>query len=172
LRLAGHSQAHTPRSVAAFEGLAVTGAEPCSVGVRSRHWSPLRAEFEFGAERFHYRPWAAFAVGMAIAMLSSALGVGGGFLLVPFMALLLHLPMFVVAGTAALAIFMSSAASISSYVALGVRLDLPLLGLLLAGTFAGAWLGPRVSRHFRERWLRILLTGVLLGIALRYLGVF
>jgi uncharacterized membrane protein YfcA len=89
-----------------------------------RRW---RAEFEFGAERFHYRPWAAFAVGMAIAMLSSALGVGGGFLLVPFMALLLHLPMFVVAGTAALAIFMSSAASISSYVALGVRLDLPLL---------------------------------------------
>jgi hypothetical protein len=172
LRPAGRHQPHTARAAAAFEGLAVTGAEPCTVGVRSRHWSPLRAEFEFGEEHFRYRPWVALAVGMGIAVLSSALGVGGGFLLVPFMALVLHLPMFVVAGTAALAIFVSSAASIANYMVLGVRLDLPLLGLMLAGTVAGAWLGPRVSRYFRERWLRILLTGVLLGIALRYLGLF
>lgn len=172
LRPAGRHRPRTARAVAAFEGLIATGGEPCTVGVRNRRWSPWRAEFEFGTENFQYRPWVAFAAGMGIALLSSALGVGGGFLLVPFMALVLQLPMFVVAGTAALAIFVSSSASIANYLALGVRLDLPLLGLMLAGSFAGAWLGPYVSRHFRERWLRILLAGVLLGIALRYLGVF
>lgn len=171
LRPGGRSWPHTARAVAAFEGLIATGGEPCAVGVRSRHWSPQRAEFEFGTERFRYRPWVSFLVGMGIAVLSSALGVGGGFLLVPFMALVLHLPMFVIAGTAALAIFVSSATSIANYVALGVRLDLPLLVLLLAGTFAGAWLGPRLSRFLRERWLKILLVLVLIGIALRYLGV-
>lgn len=171
LRPAGRSRPYTARAIAAFEGLIATGGEPSAVGVRNRHWSPLRAEFEFGTERFWYRPWVAFMVGMAIAILSSALGVGGGFLLVPFMALLLHLPMFVIAGTAALAIFVSSATSIANYIVLGVRLDLPLLALLLAGTLAGAWLGPRLSRYLRERWLKILLTLVLFGIALRYLGI-
>lgn len=171
LRPSGTPKARTARAVAAFEGLIATGGEPCLVGVRSRHWSPLRAEFEFGEEHFRYRPWLAFAVGMAIAILSSALGVGGGFLLVPFMALGLHLPMFVIAGTAALAILVSSAASIANYLALGVRLDLPLLGWMLLGTFVGAWLGPRLSRVLRERWLKILLTMVLLAIALRYFGV-
>lgn len=67
-------------------------------------------------------------------MLSAALGVGGGFLLVPFMALGLGLPMFVVAGTATLAVFVSSATSITNYLVLGVRLDLPLLAALLSGT--------------------------------------
>ncbi|MCR4301366.1 MAG: sulfite exporter TauE/SafE family protein [Sulfuricaulis sp.] len=160
-----------PAGSAAFEGLIATGGEPCMFGVRSRCWSPLTAEFEFGEEHFRYRPWVAFTMGMGIAILSSALGVGGGFLLVPFMALMLHLPMFVIAGTAALAIFVSSATSIANYVALGVRLDLPLLILLLAGTFLGAWLGPRLSRVLRERWLKILLTLVLSGIALQYFGV-
>lgn len=88
------------------------------------------------------------------------------------MALVLHLPMFVIAGTAALAIFVSSSASIANYLALGVRLDLPLLGWLLVGTFVGAWIGPRLSRILRDRWLKILLALVLLGIALRYFGVF
>lgn len=171
LRPAGRNRPHTARAVAAFEGLIATGGEPSSVGVRSRRWSPWRAEFEFGTELFWYRPWVSFVVGMAIAILSSALGVGGGFLLVPFMALLLHLPMFVIAGTAALAIFVSSATSITHYVVLGVRLDFPLLALLLAGTFAGAWLGPRLSRYLRERWLKLLLALVLLWIALLYLGV-
>jgi uncharacterized protein len=171
VRPAAVPKSHTARAVAAFEGLIATGGEPRTVGVRSRLWSPWGAEFEFGEEHFHYRPWVAFTVGMAIAILSSALGVGGGFLLVPFMALGLHLPMFVVAGTAALAIFVSSATSIANYLALGVRLDLPLLVLLLAGTLVGAWLGPRLSRILRDRWLKILLTLVLLAIALRYFGV-
>ena len=41
---------------------------------------------------------------MGIAVLSSAFGVGGGFLLVPFMSIVMRLPMVVIAGTSALAI--------------------------------------------------------------------
>lgn len=79
LRPAGRDRPHTACAVAAFEGLIATGGEPCTVGVRNRRWSPLMAEFEFGEEHFRYRPWSAFAVGMGIAILSSALGVGGRF---------------------------------------------------------------------------------------------
>ena len=55
---------------------------------------------------------------------------------------------------------------------LGVEVDVPLLLLLLAGTVAGAWIGPRISRHLRERWLEGILGLVLLLIGVRYLGGF
>lgn len=157
------------RAAEAFEGLVAAGSEPCEMGVRHGQWSWRRIDFEFGGEQFSFQPLTPFLAGFGIAVLSSALGVGGGFLLVPFMAMFLRLPMFVVAGTAALAIFISSSTSIANYLALGVRLDWSLLIPLLAGTFMGAYLGPRLSRHFRDRWLRIVLAVVLLGIGVKYL---
>ena len=159
----------TARAATAFEGLVLQGEQPCTLGVKHRTGSWRFVEFEFGGELFRYRPLIVFAAGFLIAALASALGVGGGFLLVPFMAMALRLPMFVIAGTAALAVFVSSSASIVNYVAMGVRLDWGLLIPMLAGTALGAWLGPRLSRHMMESWLRLLLAVVLLAIGVKYL---
>ena len=107
--------------------------------------------------------------GVFIGVLGSALGVGGGFLLVPFMASVMGLPMFVIAATAATAVVISSLTSVANYLRLGVDLDWTLLGLTLLGVAVGSWLGPRLSRFMKERWLKGFLTLVLLGIGLRYL---
>ncbi len=174
-RLFGHKRkprSRSERAAAAFEGLVHDGGSTRTIGVSHRHRSLRRIQFVFAGVQFEYAPWAPFLAGAGIAVLSSALGVGGGFLLVPFMVLLLGLPMFLVAGTAALAIAVSSVTSIGNYLRLGVELDLPLLLLLLAGTVAGAWLGPRLSRHLHERWLEGILGLVLLLIGVRYLGGF
>lgn len=160
------------RAAAAFEGLVREGGSPRSIGVQQRQHSLYRIHFEFGGERFTYSPWSPFLTGVGIAVISSALGVGGGFLLVPYMTIMLRLPMFIVAGTAALAIAVSSVTSIANYMRLGIELDLPLLFLLLAGTVVGAWFGPVLSRHLYERWLQGILCLVLLLIGLRYLGLF
>ena len=160
------------RAAAAFEELVRAGGSPCSIGVRQRHYSLRLIHFEFGGEQFTYSPWLPFLTGIVIAVVSSALGVGGGFLLVPFMTIMLRLPMFIVAGTAALAITVSSVTSIANYMRLGIELDLPLLSLLLAGTVVGAWIGPVLSRRLYERWLQGILCVVLLLIGLRYLGLF
>lgn len=53
----------------------------------------------------------------------AAFGVDGGFLLVPFARALLCLPMYVNAGTSALAITLHSVTSIANYVRLGAQLD-------------------------------------------------
>ncbi len=148
------------------------GTAPYTLGVQQVGFSVTRFEFTFGNERFGYSPWTPFLVGLGVAVVSSALGVGGGFLLVPFMSILLGLPMAIVAGTAALAILISSVTSITNYVFLGVRLDIPLLMLLLAGTATGSYIGPRVSKYFRETWFKALLAAVLLLISARYLGFF
>jgi uncharacterized membrane protein YfcA len=165
----GRQEGAAARAAQAFEGLVADGSQPCEMGVRHSHWSWRRIHFEFGGEEFSFSPALAFATGFCIAALASALGVGGGFLLVPFMAMGLRLPMFVVAGTAALAVFISSSASIANYLAMGVRLDWGLLLPLLAGTLLGAYLGPRLSRHFRDHWLRVVLALVLFGIGGKYL---
>ena len=54
-----------------------------------------RITIEFGEEQFSFNPLLPFLSGVAIAVLSSALGVGGGFLLVPFMSIVMGLPMFI-----------------------------------------------------------------------------
>ena len=166
------SGSRSARAAAAFEGLVHRGGSTRSIGVSHRLRSWRRVHFVFAGVQFEYAPWAPFLAGAGIAVISSALGVGGGFLLVPFMVLLLGLPMFLVAGTAALAIAVSSITSIGNYIRLGVELDVPLLLLLLTGTVAGAWIGPRASRHLHERWLEGILGLLLLLIGIRYLGGF
>lgn len=163
---------HSDYAAALFEGLVHEGVSPVAIGVRHRQSSFRRILFEFAGEQFSYVPWVSFLTGAGIAIVSSALGVGGGFLLVPFMSILLGLPMFIVAGTAALAIAVSSITSIANYMRLGVVLDMPLLALLLTGTVIGAWIGPRLSEHLQERWLQAILGLVLSLIGIRYLGVF
>ena len=74
--------------------------------------------------------------GLVVGLVFSTAGAAGGFLLVPFMSMILHLPMYVVAGTSALAITLHSITSIANYVRLGVELDYALLGLLLMGLHA------------------------------------
>ena len=109
---------------------------------------------------------------MAIAVLSSALGVGGGFLLVPFMSIVMGLPMFIIAGTAALAVAIHSLTSISNYIRLGIELDYPLLGMLVIGVVVGSLAGPYLSKYIPEKGLRIILLLVLIMIGLRYVGLY
>jgi hypothetical protein len=128
--------------------------------------------FRFGDEEFAFNPWMPLFTGMGIAVLSSALGVGGGFLLVPFMSIVMRLPMYVIAGTSALAIAIHSVTSITNYVRLGIELDFPMLGFLLVGVMAGSAIGPVISKFIPENGLRGFLGVVLLLIGLRYAGLF
>lgn len=158
------------RAASAFEHVITKGDAAHTLGVKQLGFSMTRCEFTFGNERFDYNPWVPVLVGVGIAVISSALGVGGGFLLVPFMSMVLGLPMTIVAGTAALAIFISSVTSIGNYVRLGVDLDLPLLALMLIGTVAGSVLGPILSKYLREAWFKAMLVTILALIGLRYLS--
>ncbi|NOY66034.1 MAG: sulfite exporter TauE/SafE family protein, partial [Gammaproteobacteria bacterium] len=160
------------RASFAFEQLIEHEGDPCSIGVHHKRYSIRNIRFRFGNENFNYNPWLPFFTGMGIAVFSSALGVGGGFLLVPFMSIIMKLPMFIVAATSALAIAIHSVTSIANYMRMGIELDFPLLGFLLAGTIIGSFTGPYISKYFHETWLRASLCVVLIVIGLRYLSVF
>jgi len=160
------------RASSYFEKLIELNGEPCSIGVKHKLYSINKINFTFGNEDFSYNPLLPFFIGMGIAIFSSALGVGGGFLLVPFMSIVLRLPMFIVAATSALAIMIHSITSIANYMRLGIELDYLLLIFLLTGTILGSFLGPYLSKYLHETWLRGILFLVLITIGFRYLYIF
>lgn len=172
LRPGGKKDTDSDKASAMFQDMLKEGGDVWTIGVAHGRMSWKRIPFDFAGYQFGYAPWQPFLVGMLIAIVSSALGVGGGFLLVPFMAQWLGLPMYIVAGTAAFTIIISSATSVLNYMYLGVQMDWPLLGLLLTGTAVGAILGPRLGTVLPERILRAILAVILLFIGLRYTGLF
>ncbi len=138
-------------------------------GVRTVDWSPRRVTISFFGEEFGFNPAWPLIAGVLISFLSAMLGVGGGFLLVPFMATVLGMPMFIVAGTSLVAIVIASVVSITSYMSMGSQLDVPLLTVEVLGIIIGSLAGPFLSKYFKESWLRLLLGVILLYVGIGYL---
>lgn len=128
----------------------------------------LNNTFTFAGETFRYNALSPFLAGGIVAIISAALGVGGGFLLVPYLSSVLGFPMFIVAGTSVLSILVSSATSIANYVRMGSSLDFAMLGFEVVGVIIGSYLGPVLSKYVKGQYLKIFLAVVLTYIGLRY----
>ncbi|MFD7687561.1 sulfite exporter TauE/SafE family protein [Streptomyces sp. NPDC059781] len=92
--------------------------------------------------------------GAAVGLATGLVGAGGGFLVVPALALLGGLPMPVAIGTSLLVIAMKSAAGFAGYLAT-VQIDwgltLAVTGFAVVGSLAGARLAGRVPAHVLSR---------------------
>ncbi|MEY7976090.1 sulfite exporter TauE/SafE family protein [Streptomyces pilosus] len=92
--------------------------------------------------------------GAAVGLATGLVGAGGGFLVVPALALLGGLPMPVAVGTSLLVIAMKSAAGFAGYLS-SVRIDWPLTlavtGFAVVGSLAGARLAGRVPAAVLSR---------------------
>ncbi len=128
----------------------------------------LNNTFTFAGETFRYNALSPFLAGGIVAIISAALGVGGGFLLVPYLSSILGFPMFIVAGTSVLSILVSSATSIANYVRMGSSLDFAMLGFEVVGVIIGSYLGPVLSKYVKGQYLKVFLAVVLTYIGLRY----
>lgn len=126
---------------------------------------------EFQGAAYVFSPALAMLGGLVIASISSFIGVGGGFLYVPFLTGLLGLPMYIVAGTSALAVLLSMISSIFSYVVLkGTFISWWLIGIEMAGIFAGALIGPRTQKYIPEIWLKRIFVVLAVYVGIRYLS--
>ena len=96
------------------------------------------------------------ASGLGVGVLTGLVGVGGGFLILPALVLLLGLPMIRAVGTSLVIIALNSALGFATHVlGSGQRLDWPLIALLsgigLLGSVAGQLLTPFLSPHLLRR---------------------
>jgi uncharacterized membrane protein YfcA len=122
-------------------------------------------------QEYNFNPIFAFAAGMVVAIISSIFGVGGGFLLVPFMTGILNLPMMIVAGTSVFSILISSSTSVTNYISMGVHVLPFLLLISIAGIIVGSFLGPIMSKskYIKEEYLNYTLIVVLIFIGIFYI---
>lgn len=103
--------------------------------------------------------------GLIVGLVTGLVGAGGGFLVVPALALLGGLSMPVAVGTSLVVIAMKSFAGLGGYLT-SVSLDWALVGGVTAAAVAGSFLGARLAGRIPEAALRkgfgifVLLMGV------------
>lgn len=93
------------------------------------------------------------AEGVAVGLVTGLVGAGGGFLVVPALALLGGLPMAVAVGTSLVVIAMKSFAGLAGYLAT-VQIDWKLAALVTAAAVAGSLMGGRLAGRIPETVLR------------------
>lgn len=128
----------------------------------------IQNTFTFAGQEFKYNAITVFITGLIVAIISASLGVGGGFLLVPFMTSIMGFPMYIVAGTSVLSILVSSSTSILNYLSMGSVLDLKFLAFELVGVAIGTVVAARVSKYINARYMKMFLALVLFYIGLKY----
>lgn len=117
---------------------------------------------------FGFNPLIPFLGGIVIAALAAFLGVGGGFLLVPFLTSVAQLPMYLAAGTSALAVLVGMITSITTFMSGGVSIHWHLIGIELIGIVVGSIIGPRTSKYIPDIWLKRLFIVLALYVGIRY----
>lgn len=128
-----------------------------------------KIKFTFFGVEFEFKAFIPMLGGIVIAALASFLGVGGGFLFVPFLTSVAGLPMFLVAGTSGLVVLVGMIVSIFTYmVGKGVVVEWGLIGAELIGIFIGSMIGPRTSKFIPDKWLRIIFIVLAFYVGLRY----
>jgi uncharacterized membrane protein YfcA len=103
--------------------------------------------------------------GVVVGLVTGLVGAGGGFLVVPALALLGDLPMPVAVGTSLAVIAMKSFAGLAGYLS-GVSIDWGLAVAVTCAAVAGSLLGGRLVGRIPEDVLRkafswfVVVTGV------------
>jgi uncharacterized membrane protein YfcA len=143
--------------------------ELAAQGVKVTSFTPSMVTFTFFGVEFKFNPIFPILGGFFIAGIASFLGIGGGFLFVPFLTSVAGLPMYLVAGTSALTVFVGMVVSIFSYMVLkGAVVQWSLIGAELIGIFIGSMLGPRTSKYIPDKVLKIIFIVLAFYVGIRY----
>lgn len=149
--------------------------------LRARHSDAPRPGTRHRNDLAHRLPWKVrfprsrlyvsvlppLAIGLGVGVLSALMGVGGGFLLIPALIYLMHMPPALVVGTSTFQVLVMASATTFLQATTSGGLDLMLSASLIAGAVIGAQAGVAVGRKLKGEQLRVLLGALVLVVALR-----
>jgi uncharacterized protein len=141
------------------------------LGTAAAMWRGRKAVVAVGVEKL---PIAKIALeGLAVGLVTGLVGAGGGFLIVPALALLGGLPMHQAVGSSLVVIALKSLAGFLGYVS-HVQVDYGLAavvtGAAIVGSFAGAAAGKRISQEALRRGFAVFV--VVMALYLLYKQIF
>jgi uncharacterized membrane protein YfcA len=142
--------------------------EECNLGLKINRFTASTCEFTFYGVPFRFNPLIPFIGGVIISAIAAFLGVGGGFLLVPFLTSVTQLPMYLAAGTSALAVLVSMITSILTLMTKGTPIEWHLIGLELVGITVGSIVGPMTSKYLSDKLMKRIFIVLSLYIGIGY----
>lgn len=142
--------------------------QPFSSGVTERVLRLRCLCFHYGGQHYRVPVISPLIAGALISFTAALFGVGGGFLLVPYMASLLAMPMHIIPATTAIPIFMSLVVSVGNFLSKGAVIQWGVLAALVAGAVLGALLGPQINKRLPNTWLQAAMAVIVTGIGIKY----
>ena len=123
-----------------------------------------RVPGESCADRFPRSCWIKVSlIGVIVGLLTGFFGVGGGFVIMPALALVLGFPMRMAVSTSLLIIALVAVGALVGHLQMG-QMDWPLVGLLLLGSAlgmtGGSWVVQRVSSATLTKSFAAIAIGV------------
>ncbi|MEP9396797.1 sulfite exporter TauE/SafE family protein [Mesorhizobium sp. KR2-14] len=147
---------------------AKVGAAPTLKKSGQHNWiHRLPLKMRFRASKLFVSIIPVLGLGAGIGFLSSIMGVGGGFIMVPALIYLLKVPTNVVIGTSLFQIIFVSAYTTIVHATTNQTVDIVLAFVLMLGGVAGAQYGAKAGQKLRGEQLRALLALLVLAVALR-----
>jgi len=138
------------------------------------HWSRRRlVDADGEVHEYAYNMKIAVGGAMATGLIGSFMGIGGGAILVPVLAQLLHFPAHVAVATSILVLSFSSTTALLTdlgrHTAEGTLGQLPLLSAVVVGVgaYLGARCGTRLSRRVTGQGILSLLAAAIILIGCR-----
>ncbi len=129
------------------------------------HRLPFKVRFR--RSRLYISAIGPLLIGFFVGLLTTVMGVGGGFIMVPAMIYLLHIPTAIVVGTSLFQIVFVTAVATLLHAATTKSVDAVLSLLLIFGGVVGAQFGARIGHRLRAEELRALLAILVLAVGLR-----
>ena len=129
------------------------------------HGLPFKVRFN--RSKLYISALPPLMIGAFIGLLAAIMGVGGGFLIVPAMIYLLHVPTNVVVGTSQFQIIFVTATTTILNAAGNQSVDVVLALLLMIGGVIGAEIGTAAGERLRGEQLRFFLALIVLAVCVR-----
>lgn len=130
------------------------------------HGLPLKVRFK--QSRLYVSVIPVWGIGFVMGFLGAIMGIGGGFILVPALIYLLHVPTSVVIGTSMVLTLVTMASATVMHSATNHLVDALLALILMVGGVIGAQFGAQAGQKMRSERLRLMLGLLVLAVGLRF----
>ncbi len=141
--------------------------EEASIDVKATRFNFKGATYSFATAKL-------LGLALTVGIIGGVYGIGGGSIIAPFLITFFGLPVYAIAGAVLLGTFVSSLAGVTFYSLIPINgaVAAPdwLLGILFgAGGLLGMYLGARAQKYVPARWIKLMLGGVILMVAFKYI---
>ena len=172
---AAHDYAKYGRSVGRdFLVEANSSSTPFEIETTAKTWRSIA--IRFGQHHRTLPNLQLFAIGAGVGLFSSALGVGGGFLLVPIFAMVYRLPIYVMVAATIPYTIVLSLVGILTFMFVLPTFGTPSIGpewswgfFTAAGGLFGSWSASKTQLYVPEHLLNWLLGGITAAVGILYI---